>query len=126
MYCVDDYPQRKTKALILAKHVYHELEKGEITYRKFRSEVKRIMRRCGCKYDISNYVYCVTIDDKKYYGESFCAGDFDLEFEIDVNLVDLKAEKLSSIDEIREGEFLHQCFMKCVHRGEIINFDNDF
>lgn len=126
MCYIDNYSQRKTKALILIKGVYGELKSGLITYKNFKSEVKRIMRRCGCKYAIDNSLYYVEIDNKKYYGISFYAGDFDLEFEIDANLIDLRAEKLNSIGDIKEGDFLHECFMKCLHKGEIINFDNNY
>jgi len=119
-----DYKTARRYALMDVKQVYLQLEKGKIKYKSYKTKVKNIMRKYGSKYDyISDLITYVDVDNKRYYIQSFVAGDFDFEFAIDINVVDFRYEEdTNNIDEIPKASFTTQCFARCVHSGEVENF----
>jgi hypothetical protein len=119
-----DYSTARRYALIDVREVYSRLVKGEIKYKGYKTKVKNIMRKYGCKYDyIGDLITYANVNDKRYYIQCFVAGDFDFEFAIDINVVDFRYEEdANSIDEIKEASYTTQCFANCLDAGLIENF----
>jgi hypothetical protein len=119
-----DYSTAKRYALIDVRQVYSRLLRGEIKYKGYKTKVKNIMRKYGCKYDyIGDFITYIDINDKKYYIQCFVAGDFDFEFAIDINVVDFRYEEdAKNIDDIKEGDYGAKCFASCLDKGLIENF----
>lgn len=119
-----DYKIARRYALIDVRNLYSKLEKGEIKYKCYKTKVKNIMRKYGCKYDhIGDFIHYADVEDKRYYFQCFVAGDFDFEFAIDINLVDFRCEEdAKSIDEIIEASYTTKCLARCLHNRLIENF----
>lgn len=119
-----DYKTARRYALIDTRELYSQLERGEITYKSYKTKVKNTMRKYGSKYDyISDLITYVDVEDKRYYIQTFVAGDFDFKFAIDVNVVDFRYEEDSkSIDEIPEASYGTKCFVRCLYNGLVENF----
>jgi hypothetical protein len=118
-----DYKTAKRYALIDVKQVYSQLENGEIKYKSYKTKVKNIMRKYGCKYNfISDLITYADINDKRYYIQSFVAGDFDFQIAIDINVVDFRYEEVNNINEIPEASYTTKCFASCLDERLIENF----
>jgi hypothetical protein len=121
-----EYRQRKTRALMEIKNAYTKLEKGVIGYKGFLGSVSRIMIKYGSKDDVDHSIYYVDVEDRgRYYVKTFTAYGMDLQFVIDIDLVDFRYEEVNSKDEIKQGDLLVECFAYCVADGSVINFDNE-
>jgi hypothetical protein len=120
-----EYKNARRYALIDVKQVYSQLEKGEIKYKSYKTRVKNIMRKYGSKYSndgIADLITYADIKDKRYYIQSFVAGDFDFEFAIDINVVDFRYEDENNIDEIKEAGYTTKCLATCIYEGLMENF----
>jgi hypothetical protein len=111
-----DYKTARSLALKDVQQVYLQLGRGEIKYKNYKTKVKNIMRKYGSNYEKDE------INNKKYYVQSFVAGDFDFDFVIDINVVDFKYENINNIDEVIKADFTTKCFVTCIDKGLVENF----
>lgn len=120
-----DYKTRKTRALKEIKATYSKLQEGEIGYKGFIGATKRAMIKYGCKDDIDHAIYYYDIDEVRYYVKTFTGYGMDLQFVVDIDLVDFRYEEVKSKDEVKQGDLLVECFVYCIAEGSVVNFYNE-